>query len=71
VDLGDWGLTVDDSLLTRVMELIVHTDDLAVSLGVPTPPRCRVGNEDDRRVLTLLSVGSRMFCSPAVLRCQT
>jgi uncharacterized protein (TIGR03083 family) len=37
VDLGDWGLTVDDFLLTRVMELVVHTDDLAVSLGVPTP----------------------------------
>jgi hypothetical protein len=37
VDLHDWGLTVDDFLLTRVMELVVHTDDLAVSLGVPTP----------------------------------
>jgi hypothetical protein len=37
VDLRDWGLTVDDFLLTRVMELVVHTDDLAVSLGVPTP----------------------------------
>jgi hypothetical protein len=37
VDLGDWGLTVDDFLLTRVMELVVHTDDLAVSLDVPTP----------------------------------
>jgi Mycothiol maleylpyruvate isomerase N-terminal domain len=37
VDLGDWGLTVDDYLLTRVMELVVHTDDLAVSVGVPTP----------------------------------
>ncbi|WP_432901482.1 maleylpyruvate isomerase N-terminal domain-containing protein [Micromonospora matsumotoense] len=38
VDLGDWGLQVDDFLLTRVMELVVHVDDLAVSLGVPTPP---------------------------------
>lgn len=38
VDLGDWGLTVDDFLLTRVMELVVHTDDLAVSLDLPTPP---------------------------------
>jgi hypothetical protein len=37
VDLGDWGLAVDDFLLTRVMELVVHTDDLAVSLDVPTP----------------------------------
>ena len=38
VDLGEWGLAVDDFLLTRVMELVVHSDDLAVSLGVPTPP---------------------------------
>ena len=37
VDFRDWGLTVDDFLLTRVMELVVHTDDLAISLGVPTP----------------------------------
>jgi hypothetical protein len=38
VDLGDWGLTVNDFLLTRVMELVVHADDLAVSLDTPTPP---------------------------------
>ena len=37
VDLREWGLTVDDFLLTRVMELVVHGDDLAVSIGVPTP----------------------------------
>jgi hypothetical protein len=37
VDLGEWGLAVDDLLLTRVMELVVHADDLAVSLGIPTP----------------------------------
>jgi hypothetical protein len=33
-----WGLTLDDFLLTRVMELVVHLDDLAVSVGMPTPP---------------------------------
>jgi hypothetical protein len=37
VDFRDWGLAVDDFLLTRVMELVVHGDDLAVSVGVPTP----------------------------------
>jgi hypothetical protein len=37
VDFIDWGLAVDDFLLTRVMEMVVHVDDLAVSLGVPTP----------------------------------
>ncbi|GIF63013.1 hypothetical protein Ais01nite_10480 [Asanoa ishikariensis] len=32
-----WALTLDDLLLTRMMELTVHSDDLAVSVGVPTP----------------------------------
>ncbi|TDQ00824.1 maleylpyruvate isomerase N-terminal domain-containing protein [Labedaea rhizosphaerae] len=35
---GPWSLTLDDMLLTRLMELAVHADDLAVSVGVPTPP---------------------------------
>ncbi len=38
VDLGDWGLTVDDFLMTRVLELVVHADDLAVSLDLAMPP---------------------------------
>lgn len=37
VDLGAWGLRVDDFLLTRVVELVVHVDDLAVGLSLPTP----------------------------------
>ncbi|MFF7988730.1 maleylpyruvate isomerase N-terminal domain-containing protein [Kitasatospora xanthocidica] len=34
---GPWSLTLDDLLATRTMELAVHGDDLAVSVGVPTP----------------------------------
>lgn len=34
---GPWALILEDMLLTRMMELIVHGDDLAVSLDVPTP----------------------------------
>ena len=34
---GPWSLTLDDYLTTRMMELAVHADDLAVSVGVPTP----------------------------------
>ena len=34
---GPWSLTLDDMLLTRTMELVVHADDLAVSVGLPTP----------------------------------
>lgn len=32
-----WSLTLDDFLLTRTMEIVVHSDDLAVSVGVETP----------------------------------
>jgi uncharacterized protein (TIGR03083 family) len=32
-----WVLPLDQCLLTRIIELVVHADDLAVSLGVPTP----------------------------------
>lgn len=34
---GAWSLTTEDFLTTRVMELAVHGDDLAVSVGVDTP----------------------------------
>ncbi len=33
-----WSLTTDDFLLTRSLELVVHSDDLASSVGLPTPP---------------------------------
>jgi hypothetical protein len=33
-----WMLRLDQFLLTRMIELAVHLDDLAVSLDVPTPP---------------------------------
>jgi hypothetical protein len=35
--LADLVLTLDEYLVTRLIELVVHTDDLAVSLGVPPP----------------------------------
>ena len=34
---GPWSMMLDDMLVTRMMELAVHSDDLAVSVGVPTP----------------------------------
>ncbi|WFE53333.1 maleylpyruvate isomerase N-terminal domain-containing protein [Micromonospora sp. WMMD1155] len=55
VDLGDWGLKVDDFLLTRVMELVVHTDDLAVSLGLPTPPMPATATEATIQLLSSLA----------------
>ena len=32
-----WSLTWEDFLVTRMMEIVVHSDDLAVSLGVEPP----------------------------------
>jgi len=32
-----WSLRRDDFLLTRMLEIVVHSDDLALSLEVPTP----------------------------------
>ena len=34
---GPWALTLDDFLITRMMEIAVHSDDLACSVGVDTP----------------------------------
>jgi hypothetical protein len=34
---GPWALPLGDALLTRAMEIAVHSDDLAVSVGLPTP----------------------------------
>jgi uncharacterized protein (TIGR03083 family) len=34
---GPWTMRLDDLLVTRMMELAVHADDLAVSVGVATP----------------------------------
>ncbi|GAB6897154.1 hypothetical protein [Kineosporia succinea] len=32
-----WALPRDAFLLTRMLEIVVHSDDLALSIGVPTP----------------------------------
>ncbi len=65
----DWSLSMDDFILTRMMEVMVHSDDLAVSIGVPTPefPRSVA-----RPVLTLLtSLAERRHGQPALIRALT
>jgi hypothetical protein len=32
-----WSMTLDDFLTTRMMEMVVHADDLCAGLDVPTP----------------------------------
>jgi Mycothiol maleylpyruvate isomerase N-terminal domain len=34
---GPWSPSLDDFLLTRMLEIAVHSDDLAHSIGVPAP----------------------------------
>jgi hypothetical protein len=34
---GPWSLRLDDFLVTRMMEIAVHSDDLAVSVGIDAP----------------------------------
>lgn len=48
---GPWSLGLDDFLLTRMLEIAVHSDDLAYSTGVPTP---ELPPEVIEPVLTLL-----------------
>jgi hypothetical protein len=48
---GPWALTLDDFLATRMLEIAVHCDDLAVSLGIPTPALPRSASDT---VLALL-----------------
>jgi hypothetical protein len=64
-----WSLSVDDFLLTRAMEVVVHSDDLAASVGLETPtfPEDVVGPVLD--LLTGLSV--RRHGSTALVRTLT
>jgi hypothetical protein len=34
---GAWSISLDDFVTSRMLELVVHADDLAYSVGVPTP----------------------------------
>ncbi|MBO3095346.1 maleylpyruvate isomerase N-terminal domain-containing protein [Cellulomonas dongxiuzhuiae] len=37
VPWAGWAMRREDFLLTRLLEVVVHTDDLAVSVGIDTP----------------------------------
>jgi uncharacterized protein (TIGR03083 family) len=63
---GPWSLPLDDMLITRMMELAVHSDDLAVSVGVPTPELPPNAAETVIGLLSRLAV--RRHGTTAVLR---
>ncbi len=61
-----WALTLDDYLITRMMEIAVHSDDLAVSVGVPAP---LLPDSVMRPVFALLTaVAAQRHGTTAVLR---
>ncbi|MBA9007576.1 maleylpyruvate isomerase N-terminal domain-containing protein [Thermomonospora cellulosilytica] len=62
----EWSLRLDDLLTTRVMEMAVHSDDLAVSVGIPTPALPPHAVEVVTALLTRLAV--RRHGPTAVLR---
>ncbi|MFC8519065.1 maleylpyruvate isomerase N-terminal domain-containing protein [Streptomyces sp. NPDC057257] len=53
---GDWSLELDDLLLTRMLELVVHSDDLACSVGLPAPEFPEYVTAPVIELLTRLSV---------------
>ncbi len=63
---GGWALTLNDFLVTRMMELAVHMDDLAVSVGITTPEIAGAAFEPVLTLLTHLSV--RRHGQAALLR---
>ncbi|MEZ0107633.1 hypothetical protein ABH920_001625 [Catenulispora sp. EB89] len=34
---GPWSISFDDFVTSRLLEVVVHSDDLAYSVGIPTP----------------------------------
>ncbi len=68
--IGDLAITLDEYLRTRIIELLVHTDDLASSLGLagttaPEPLAASIAIE------TLVSVGRLRSGDLGVLRALT
>ncbi|SER84905.1 TIGR03083 family protein [Lentzea xinjiangensis] len=53
---GPWAVPLDEYLLSRLMEFVVHCDDLAVSVGVDTPEFPRHVNEAVIDLLTRMAL---------------
>lgn len=64
-----WSLTTEDFLITRAMEMVVHADDLAVSVGLPTPEFPDDLMAEVFRLLT--GVAARRHGQAAVVRALT
>lgn len=51
-----WALTLDDFLTTRMMEIVVHSDDLAASVGIEAPSLPREVLDPVMALLTRLAM---------------
>ena len=51
-----WALTLDDFLTTRMMEIVVHSDDLAASVGLEAPAFERAVLDPVLGLLTRLAI---------------
>ncbi len=61
-----WALALDDFLTTRLMEIAVHSDDLAVSVGVEPPPLPEAVSRTVRHLL--VDLAAQRHGDTAVLR---
>jgi hypothetical protein len=61
-----WALTLEDFLTTRVLEIVIHADDLAVSIGAAGPDMPDEATDTVLVLLTRLAV--RRHGTAAVLR---
>jgi hypothetical protein len=64
-----WSLATDDFIVTRLMETVVHADDLAASIDVPTPAFDTTVLDPVFRLLTALAL--RRHGQDAVVRTLT
>lgn len=63
---GAWSISFDDFVTSRMLELVIHGDDLAYSVGLPTP---RFPSDAVQIVVDLLSrIAVRRHGPTAVLR---
>ncbi len=62
-------LRLDDYLVTRLIELVVHIDDLAVSAGLPTPDVSPAAT--DAAIRALVNVARHRHGDLAVIRAMT
>jgi hypothetical protein len=66
---GPWSISLDDFVTSRMLELVVHSDDLAYSVGVPSPGFPRQAVETVVDILSRISL--RRHGATDVLRALT